>query len=216
MLFVLVRWRRLGAGEAEPSAFSSKLGVEGLQGDLQDFGNFFGRAMIVSARCSFRWSLRFSASKCFTRGSIGRGVGPRRRPRMSRRAPCSRCRRQFAKCELYKPSRRSSAPSSPSRLHASDCLRMRSRYAAVNRRRWAFAGTSGSGAVAADVAVGPKAPRPRPSPRAYSADVERRIRGSGTRIPTKWNARRSAATIGQPVTSISVATGCRYPTRDLV
>ena len=41
---------------------------------------------------------------------------------------------------------------------------------------------------------------------AYSADVERRIR----------NARRSAATIGQPVTSISVATGCRYPTRDLV
>ena len=51
---------------------------------------------------------------------------------------------------------------------------------------------------------------------AYSADVERRIRGSGTRIPTKWNARRSAATIGQPVTSISVATGCRYPTRDLV
>ena len=31
---------------------------------------------------------------------------------------------------------------------------MRSRYSAVNRRRWAFAGTSGSGAVAADVAVG--------------------------------------------------------------
>ena len=131
------------------------VGVEGCQGDLQDLGNFFWRAMIVSARCSFRWSLRFSASNCFTRGSIGRGVGPRRRPRMSRRAPCSRCRRQFAKCELYKPSRRSSAPSSPGRLHASACLRMRSRYAAVNRRRWAFADTSGSGAVAADVAVGP-------------------------------------------------------------
>ena len=58
--------------------------------------------------------------------------------------------------------------------------------------------------------------RTNPENRAYSADVERRIRGSGTRIPTKWNARRSAATIGQPVTSISVATGCRYPTRDLV
>ena len=31
---------------------------------------------------------------------------------------------------------------------------------------------------------------------AYSVDVERRIRGSGTRNPAKWNARRSAATIG--------------------
>ena len=35
--------------------------------------------MIVSARCSFRWSRRFSASTCFMRGSTGRG--PRRRPR---------------------------------------------------------------------------------------------------------------------------------------
>ena len=111
------------------------VGVEGFQGDLQDLGNFFWRAMIVSARCSFRWSLRFSASNCFTRGSIGRGVGPRRRPRMSRRAPCSRCRRQFATCELYKPSRRSSAPSSPGRLHASACLRMPSRYSAVKAVR---------------------------------------------------------------------------------
>ena len=103
----------------------------------------------------------------FGQYAIGRGVGPRRRPRMSRRAPCSRCRRQFAKCELYKPSRRSSAPSSPGRLHASVCLRMRSRYSAVNRRRWAFAGTSGSGAVAADVAVGPKAPVALRAPSAF-------------------------------------------------
>ena len=29
--------------------------------------------MIVSARCSFRCSRRFSASSCFTRGSTGRG-----------------------------------------------------------------------------------------------------------------------------------------------
>ena len=43
-------------------------------------------------------------------------------------------------------------------------LRMRSRYSAVNRRRWAFAGTSGSGAVAADVAVGPIVPSIKPSP----------------------------------------------------
>ena len=136
---------RDGLDRAHQSVSSVSRGVRGIS---RISATFFGRAMIVSARCSFRWSLRFSASNCFTRGSIGRGVGPRRRPRMSRRAPCSRCRRQFATCELYKPSRRSSAPSSPGRLHASACLRMRSRYSAVNRRRWAFAGTSGSGAVA--------------------------------------------------------------------
>ena len=32
--------------------------------------------IIVSARCSFHWSLRFSASNNFTRASIGRGVKP--------------------------------------------------------------------------------------------------------------------------------------------
>ena len=64
-------------------------------------------------------------------------------------------------CELYKPSR---APTG--RLHASG-LRMRSRYSAVNRRRSAFAGTSGSGAVAADVAVGPKAPVALRAPSAF-------------------------------------------------
>ncbi len=51
---------------------------------------------------------------------------------------------------------------------------------------------------------------------AYFAEVDHRFRGCGSRISAKWNARRSAATIGQPVTSIGVATGCRYPTRDLV
>ena len=106
--------------------------------------------MIVSARCSFRCSRRFSASSCFTRGSTGRGVGPRRRPRIACRAPASRCRRQFVKSDEYNPSRRSRAPTSPGRLHASTSLRMRSRYAGGKRRRSTFAGTSGSGSLARD------------------------------------------------------------------
>ena len=118
---------------------------------------FFWSVMIVSARCSFRCSRRFSASSCFTRGSTGLGLGPRRRPRMSCKAPCSRCRRQLVSKDEYNPSRRNRAPSSPGFLQASACVRMRSRYSAGKRRRWAFAGTSGSGSVARDVTEGPKA-----------------------------------------------------------
>ena len=44
---------------------------------------------------------------------------------------------------------------------------------------------------------------------AYVAEVEHGIRGSGTRNPVKGNARRSAATIGQPVTSIEGGSGDR-------
>ena len=78
--------------------------------------------MIVSARCNFRWSRRFSASSCVTRGSTGRGIGPRRRPRISRSAPASRCRRQFVSSDEYNPSRRNRAPTSPGFLHASTSL----------------------------------------------------------------------------------------------
>ena len=70
---------------------------------------FFGSVLIVSARCSFRGSRRFSASSCFTRGSTGLGLGPRRRPRMSCKAPCSRCRRQLVSKDEYNPSRRNRA-----------------------------------------------------------------------------------------------------------
>ena len=129
---------------------------------------FFWSVMIVSARCSFRCSRRFSASSCFTRGSTGRGVGPRRRPRIACRAPASRCRRQFVKSDEYNPSRRSRAPTSPGRLHASTSLRMRSRYAGGKRRRSTFAGTSGSGSLARDPVTGPGPPvalRPRPRDR---------------------------------------------------
>ena len=55
----------------------------------------------------------------------------------------------------YNPSRRSRAPTSPGRLHASTSLRMRSRYAGGKRRRSTFAGTSGSGSLARDPVTGP-------------------------------------------------------------
>ena len=112
---------------------------------------------MVSARWSFRCSRRFSTSSCCTRGSTGRACGPRRRPRISCSAPRSRCRRQFVSSDEYNPSRRNSAPTSPGFLHASACVRMRSRYSAVKRRRSGFAGTSGSGTLARNVAAGPKA-----------------------------------------------------------
>ena len=73
-----------GLDGTHQSVSSSSRGVRGIP---RISATFFWSVMIVSARCSFRWSRRFSASSCFTRGSTGRGVGPRRRPRISRRAP---------------------------------------------------------------------------------------------------------------------------------
>jgi hypothetical protein len=96
---------------------------------------FLWSVMIVSARCSFRCRRRFSASSCFTRGSTGRALGPRFVARIPTSAPRSRCWRHVIRCELYNPSRRSNAPSSPDFLHASASLRMRRRLSALNRRR---------------------------------------------------------------------------------
>ena len=132
---------------------------------------------------------------------------------MSRRAPCSRCRRQFATCELYKPSRRSSAPSSPARLHASACLRMRSRYAAVNRRRWAFAGTSGSGAVAADVAVGPKAPVALRAPSAFGPTTTSISTAGGMRFIHQTLPAPTLISIGR-LSHRSLAQGDRHNTAE--
>jgi len=103
-----------------------------------------------------------------SRGSTTRGFGPRRRPRISCRASCSRCRRQLVRSDEYKPSRRNSAPTSPGFLHASACLRRRSRYSAVNVRRSTFAGTSGSGGVVRDGPAGPATPVALRAPSAAS------------------------------------------------
>ena len=136
--------------------------------------------MIVSARCSFRWSRRFSASSCFMRGSTGRG--PRRCPRISRSAPASRCRRQFVSSDEYNPSRRNRAPTSPGCLHASACLRMRNRYSAEKRRRWTVAGTSGSGSDGRDVVTGPGPPAALRAPSAPGPATTSISTASGMRI----------------------------------
>ena len=50
----------------------------------------------------------------------------------------------------------------------------------------------------------------------YSGEVEQRFRGSGTRIPAKWNARRSVATFVGQFPPLGVATGLQDSTRDVV
>ena len=54
--------------------------------------------------------------------------------------------RQAARWEVYNPSRRSSRPTSPGCVQRSASSRIRSRYSAVNWRRFGLATTSGSGA----------------------------------------------------------------------
>ena len=58
-----------------------------------------------------------------------------------RPASPSRCCRQVVRCDEYRPSRRSSAPTAPGLAHASASRRMRSLYSAVNRRRTGFSAT---------------------------------------------------------------------------
>ena len=76
------------------------------------------------------------------------GLGPRlcASPRSD---PSRAAFRHDDRCELYKPSRRSSAPISPGVSQASAFPTIDSLYAAVNRRLVAFAATSGSGTAAA-------------------------------------------------------------------
>ena len=60
-------------------------------------------------------------------------------------SPFARWRRHTEICELYKPSRRSSAPTEPTAVHESNSRRMPSLYFAENRRRRGRSDTSGSG-----------------------------------------------------------------------
>jgi hypothetical protein len=89
--------------------------------------------------------LRSRRSRTFSTAS---GLGPRG-PRgfgsSAPSAPWSRCSRHFPRCELYNPSRRSSAPISPGFEHASASRTIDNLYAAVNRRREPRSTSSGSG-----------------------------------------------------------------------
>ena len=61
---------------------------------------------------------------------------------------------QAVRCELYNPSRRSRRPTSPGCVQRSASSRIRSRYSAVNWRRFGLATTSGSGVGLARPALG--------------------------------------------------------------
>ena len=72
----------------------------------------------------------------------------------SRSEPVRRALRQAVRCELYNPSRRSRRPTSPGCVQRSASSRIRSRYSAVNWRRFGLATTSGSGVGLARPALG--------------------------------------------------------------
>ena len=124
--------------------------------------------MIVSARCSFRWSLRFSAFQLLhTRVDRTWGRAAPTSPHVPAGRPAHAAGASSLSASYTSLLGAAAPPARQAGLHASACLRMPSRYSAVNRRRWAIAGTSGSGAVAADVAVGPTAPVALRAPSAF-------------------------------------------------
>src|SRR5450755_4958537 len=111
------------------------------------------RAFASSA--SARSARSDSSAICASRRSLG--LRPRGRP-SSFSAPSRRCLRQYVKCDVYSPSRRSSSPTSPGAEHASALARISSLYFAVNDRRLACSASSGSGTPAR--AARPPAPNP--------------------------------------------------------
>ena len=104
--------------------------------------------MIVRACSSSRWSRTLSACSAASRfcSALSTAFLPRRRASAAS-APASRSRRHTVRCELYSPSRRSSAPIAPGLEQRSASSSTASLYAAVNLRRFATARTSGSGAT---------------------------------------------------------------------
>ena len=115
---------------------------------------FFWISSMTSARCKRFFNRAFSRSSSLTRGSSCFALGPRfclARPSL---AILSRCRRQLLRLEEKRPSRLRIAPTSPGILHWSTSRRMRSLYAAVNRRRLAFSETAGSGTESATLVAG--------------------------------------------------------------
>ena len=99
------------------------------------------RAVSTSDRAMSRSRRSFTTS---TASALG-GRGPRCRGSSAPSAPASRCTRHFPRCELYRPSRRNRAPTSPGFKHASASRTIDSLYFAEYRRRRAASASSGSG-----------------------------------------------------------------------
>lgn len=109
--------------------------------------SFFWAPTINSARRARSSALANAfRSSSFSRASSDFGLGPRffafRPPRPSSRL----ARRHWHRCEEYRPSRRRIAPTWPGSVALSHSSRIFALYAAVKRRRFGLAVTSGSGA----------------------------------------------------------------------
>ena len=104
--------------------------------------------------CSRQATCASSARTFASSGLRSAGFAPRFFAANSRSEPLRRALRQAVRCELYNPSRRSSRPTSPRCVQRSASSRIRSRYSAVNRRRFGLATTSGSGVGLARPALG--------------------------------------------------------------
>ena len=104
--------------------------------------------------CSRRATCASSARTFASSGLRSAGFAPRFFAANSRSEPLHRALRQAVRCELYNPSRRSRRPTSPGCVQRSASSRIRSRYSAVNWRRFGLATTSGSGVGLARPALG--------------------------------------------------------------
>src|SRR5580700_8204648 len=136
-----IRCKTEGGGHS----LSSSIGGRAIPSTCE---SFFWTSMIASARCTRRVSLairRCCSASCLSRASTTFGSGPRFfgvRPAISPRSACSR---HFIKCDEYRPSRRSNAPSSPRCVQAAAACRTRLFSSALNLRLFAFAVTSVAG-----------------------------------------------------------------------
>src|ERR1035438_8597491 len=108
---------------------------------------FFWTSITMSALRNSSTRRWFSRRSCWFSSTTGSylDLGPRLWGDKAWRTPASRSHRQVFNKEEYNPSRRSTAPIPPEPLAASTSCKMRSLYSAVNRRRLAWATTSGSG-----------------------------------------------------------------------
>ena len=113
------------------------------------------------------WSLRSSKV----------GLGPRFFGVSAVSSPCSAALRHAVRCEEYRPSLRSSAPTSPGCVQVAASLTMRSRYSAVKRRRFGFDDTSVSLAMTSNMVLDPHLALDTKFRR---ADVSRHVGREGT------------------------------------
>ena len=118
---------------------------------------FFWISMIASACSNLRPSRAFSRLACASSAAKGfraAALGPRLAGASAPRAPLSRWRRQSARLDEYKPSRRRIAPIPPTSAAPSVAARTRSFVCTENVRRRGRSDNSGAAAAGPGTAVG--------------------------------------------------------------